>query len=203
MDDLGIEPFTPLAMRGVANWNGVAGANGTYFVAIIADADTTYSVAIGAGESFTALEWLAIPVQRPAIMAWAGIPWPVALWGEVLAATAALVVGVRKKLPLQQVIGFVAAAVIAGTAFTTLGLAVLAAVQGGVSAALIVPLVFAGLAFAFGFGAYRAVRAGSAWAGLAWAVAGLALWAGLIVGPLALVVWSFWRMRSNISLHAT
>jgi hypothetical protein len=176
---------------------------GTYFVVIEADAATTYSVAIGAGESFTAFEWVTIPVQRIGIMNWAGIPWPLAVVGELLLVGAAVAWARRRRKPLDEALGLAGAAAMAGTAVTTLLLAAVAAFQVGVSGALIVPVLFAGMALGIGFGSYHAVCGGKTWQGLGWAGGGLALWAGLIVGPIMLAGWALWKMQSNKSLNAT
>lgn len=197
VDELSVEPFTPLAMRLVASLGEQAPANGTFFVVVEAVEPVTYSVAIGRGESFTPAEWVAIPAQRVGIVAWAGIPWPVGLVGEVGAASAAGFLVWRRGLGAQAGLGIAAAATLAGTALTTFTLALIAAIQGGISGALAVPLVFAAIAAAVGFGSYRAVRAGKPWAGVAWATAALVAWAGLILAPVALLVWAAWQWGSN------
>jgi hypothetical protein len=196
-DELTIEPFTPLAMRNVAEWRGQVPTGGTHYLVIESTAAVQYSVAIGARESFTPLEWVGIPVERIAIQHWAGIPWPVAMAGEVLAISTVLVIARRRKWTGQRTLGMAGAAAVAGTAFTTLLLALIAAVQAGVSAGLVIPFVFALAALGVGLGAYRGVRNGPWWAGLAWGVGGLVVWAGLLVGPALLLAWSIWTRRSK------
>ncbi len=197
LDDVSVEPFTPLAMRLVGQWSQPAPADGTFFVVIEADSGATYSVAIGRGEAFTITEWVGIPIQRVGIMDWAGVPWPVTVAGEVLAIAVVGGLAWRRGVPLPAGVGFVAAGAMAGTGLTTLVLALLAAFQGGITAGLAIPALFAALAFGTGWGAYRAVAARQPWKGLLWAALGLAVWAGLVVGPLALGAWSLWRLSGK------
>ncbi len=196
-DELGVEPFSPLAMRSSAEWRGAAPGSGTFYVLV--EGRATYSLAIGARESFTPVEWATIPVERVAIQAWAGIPWPLAVLGEATALVVALVVVRRTGLAAREALGMTAAATIAGSGATVTILAVIAAVQAGPSLALIVPAIFALLAVGVGFGAHRAVKQGRWLTAIGWSVAAVVVWAGLLVGPLMLAAWALWARLQRTS----
>jgi hypothetical protein len=189
---LGVEPFSPLAMRSTAEWRERATDSGTYYVVV--QGESTYSLAIGSRESFTPVEWLTIPIERIAIQQWGGVPWPFAILGEVLGLGAAIWYARRKSLELRATVGVVGAGIIAGTAATTLLLAAIAVSKANLTIGIIIPIAFAFAAFGVGYAAFRAVsRPAQWWVAMLWAGAGLVIWAGMLIGPAILAGWAGWQ----------
>ncbi len=184
-----IEPFTPLALRQLAEHRETAQIASTYYVIVTSDAPVAYGLAVGGRESFTPLEWVRVPVDRITILAWAGVLPLAAVAGEVLAT--AVVVWKFRTPQVRLLIGRLGAGWIMGTAVTTLLLAMIATVQAGPSWGLVIPLVFALVAAGVGWGAWRGVHGANRWHGL-WGAAALGVWAGLIVGPILLAAWALW-----------
>ncbi len=194
VDKLSLEPFSPLAMRTVAEWDDRVRASGTYYVVVETDQDVDYSVAIGTRESFTPMEWMRIPLDRIEIQAWGGVPRGLAILGEVLAVAFVAVAyrGVVVREP-RQFVGRLGAAAVAGSALTVLILTGIAMARAGWSGAVLVPIIYAVAAAAIGYAAWRAViRAAPRWTGILWAVAAVVAWAGLLLGPLLLLIWTLW-----------
>ncbi len=190
-DEVSIEPFSPLAMRQTAQWREPAPATGTFY--LLVEGTATYSLGLGARESFTPAEWATIPVERIAIQDWGGVPWPLAVVGEVLGLGAAAVYVRRAGLGPARSFGVLAAGLVAGTSVTWVVLGTAAAVQAGPSLALLVPTVFGLLALGAGYGAFRSVL-GKRWlASALWALGSVVVWAGLLVGPAALAGWAAWH----------
>ncbi len=201
VDDLGVEPFTPFALRTVAEWRGPAPATGTYYVLVTTPTGMHYSLASGARESFTPVEWVMTPIGRLSVVSWGGVHWAFGLVGEVIGVAGALYLGrsVWRTDP-RRLVGYAGTGAIAGTAGTVVLLAGLATWLGGWTWGLVIPLVFAAAAAGIGYGAWRHLRGeGARWGAAAWALGGLATWAGLIVGPLLVVVWAVWPQRADPS----
>ncbi len=196
-DQLGIEPFSPIALRTVAEWRGEAPASGTYFIHVSTPEATPYNLGIGARESFTPIEWIGTPIYRIGIQAWGGIPWPVTMAGEALGFLGAITWAARRPLEWRHRVGFAAAGCIAGSALTALLLSTIAAVRGGVSGGLVIPLFLGAAALGIGVGTWRHVAADkNRWMSLAWAGGALLLWAGLLLGPAFLLAWAAWPART-------
>ncbi len=194
VDDLGVEPFTPLAMRTVAEFRGTAPETGTYYALVLTPSAMHYSLAIGARESFTPVEWVTTPIGRLDVVSWGGVHWIFALVGEVLGVAGAtyLARGFWRSDP-RRLVGYLGSGAVAGTAVTVLLLAAIAAWRGGVSGGLAIPVVFAAAAAGIGFGAWRQLeRDGPRWSVALLGIGGLVAWAGLIFGPLLLLVWAAW-----------
>ncbi len=187
-----LEPFSPLAMKDAGSWRGAAPEAGTYYALVEAPPGTTYSLAIGARESFTAQEWMLVPVQRPSIQSWGGVPWPVAVAGEAIAVVAAAVAARALWAQGPRVlVGTLGAWMVAGTALSVLLLAAIAVARAGWSGVVVIPIVFALLALGIGAAAWRTVQLGKPrWQGAVWGVAAIVAWAGFIVGPLLLLAWA-------------
>ncbi len=199
ISEVNLEPFSPLAMQDAGSWQGAAPETGTHYVLVEGAPGASYSLAIGARESFTPQEWLLVPVQRPAIQSWGGVAWPVAIVGEALAVVAVAVAARGLWSQGSRVlIGTLGAWMIAGTALSVLVLAAIASARAGLSAGVVIPIVFALVALGIGAAAWRAVELGKArWQGAVWGVAALVAWAGFIVGPLLLLAWAVWPDRPD------
>ncbi len=198
-DDLGLEPFSPVALRTIAEWRGPAPGTGTYFVVVATPEAMHYSLAVGARESFTPIEWVTTPISRIGIQAWAGVWGGLALIGEVLGLAAGVYLGRGLwKADRRRLLGQAASGIVAGSAATVVLLATIATVAGGLSAGAVIPVLFAAAAVGVGYGAWRAVQGGRRLLAVAWAGAALIVWAGLIVGPALLLAWAAWPRRDAV-----
>ncbi len=191
MEDLGIEPFTPVALRTVAELREPVDRSVVLYAVVESDTATSYGLAVGGRESFTPVEWIRVPVDRIAIQSWAGIPALAAVAGELIALTA-VVTRFRSNDP-RIMIGRTGAAMVIGSAGTTLLLVSIAIVQAGLALGVVIPVVLAAAAIALGLVAYRAVNAQRAWwIALLCATGALVLWAGLLAGPILLAIYAGW-----------
>ena len=65
------EPFSPMAIFPTASYEGTAPADGTYVIAVYSpEAVGPYTLASGKLESFTATEWIMIPVTMIGVRLW-------------------------------------------------------------------------------------------------------------------------------------
>lgn len=199
VDELGVEPFTPVALRTIAQWRQTTPDEGAYMVLVRSQDAGAFGLAIGARESFTPIEWIRVPVDRISIQDWAGVPVLFAFLGEAIAAVAVAVACRREaRSEPRRFVGHLGAGIVAGSAATTLILTAIAVGQAGAGAGIAIPIILA--AAAIGIGAWRSVSSeGRRWAGVGWGAAGLAAWAGLWLGPALLLAWSVWPGRRTAS----
>ncbi len=194
------EPFTPQPIYEVARFDLTVPQDGDYYVAVYGSEGGKYSLAPGFQEEFTVDEWLLIPWSVISIHLWEGqspayifAPLIVVLVGGLaLFALYRQRRGLWPDLPGWMALG-AGLLYIGGAAMT--GLQVVHAVQrtgwdSGVAltlAFILGPLLLGAYAFLLGV---RSPTAPSLQRGAAMTVVGLlglALWAGLLVGPLLAV----------------
>ena len=189
------EPFSPIAIYPTAMYSDKAPADGTYVIAVYTPADGgPYTLATGTLEAFTASEWILVPVDLIGVRLWQGQSL-LLIFGPYLAV---LVIGAglvlrsgRKRMTPAVWSGFIAGLLYIGAGAATLLQTGIALQMTSVSLAVLVTLVFAAIALGTGATAVilavqsteatkRRFRVMMAVIGMA----GLAAWAGLIIGPV-------------------
>ena len=190
------EPFSPMAMYQTAMYSGKAPADGTYVIAVYTPADGgPYSLATGTLESFTVSEWILVPVDLIGVRLWQGQSL-LLIFGPFLGV---LVIGAgllyrlpkRKRMSRASWSGLVAGLLYLGSGTALIIQTVIAARMAAAGLAVLVTLAFAAIALGAGAAAVsasirapdptpRRFRVLMAVIG----IAGLAAWAGLIVGPV-------------------
>lgn len=188
--DVSLEPFAAYASVDVWSLNIPAPDTGTYQL-LISGVGGRYVFGFGLAEGFTLPQWIGVPWESLRIHAWQGLPWwPTA---ALYVVAAGFVLKEARAGPTDRLLAKLGAAFFAASAADRIMLLVFAAVAGGQASwgvwALAVGLALPALALAWG--AWRARRT---WALAALAVAGLALWAGLLVGPALLAAASLRRL---------
>ena len=195
------EPFTPQAIHEVGRFDLAVPTDGDYYVVVFGPGGAKYSLAPGYVEEFTVDEWLLIPWSVIDIHLWEGqspayISGPLVV--VVLGGLALFVLRRRRRGPWPDLPGWlilVAGLLYLGGAAMT-GLQVVHAVQRtGWDFGVVLTLAF--IAGPVLLGAYavllgvRSPRAeASAERGIAMVLVGavgLALWAGLLAGPVLAV----------------
>jgi len=189
------EPFSPIAIYPTAMYSDKAPADGTYVIAVYTPADGgPYTLATGTLEAFTASEWILVPVDLIGVRLWQGQSL-LLIFGPYLAV---LVIGAglvlrsgRKRMTPAAWSGFIAGLLYIGAGAATLLQTGIALQMTSVSLAVLVTLVFAAIALGTGatavMMAVRSTEATKRRFRVLMAVigmAGLAAWAGLIIGPV-------------------
>jgi hypothetical protein len=190
------EPFSPMAMYKTAMYSGEAPADGTYVIAVYTPADGgPYTLATGTLEAFTLPEWIMVPVDLIGVRLWQGQSL-LLIFGPYLAV---LVIGTgllfrwpgRKEMSPSSWFGVAAGLFYLGSGTALVIQTVIAVQMAGAGPAVLVTLAFAAIAFGAGTAAVRAsirkpdptpwkFRVLMAVIG----IAGIAAWAGLIIGPV-------------------
>ena len=194
------EPFTPQAIHEVGRFDLTVPTDGDYYLAVFGPGGARYSLAPGYVEEFTVDEWLLIPWSVVSIHLWEGQSFAyifAPLVVVVLGGLALFVLQRRRWGPWPDLPGrliLVAGLLYLGGAAMT-GLQVVHAVQrAGWDSGVVLTLAF--IAGPVLLGAYavllgvRAPAAPSVWRGAAMigiGLLGLALWAGLLAGPVLAV----------------
>lgn len=199
--DVSYEPFSPSAMREVTRTTLTASEDGAYYVAVYGnDRGGHYGLAVGSRESFTASEWLTVPLFFATVYAWGGQPlWLVYLPAAVVMAAGLLLLLLRRRAGRRlDLAGWTAS--LAGLLFIASGVTVavqmvVALSRTGPDPALAVTVFLAALPIALGaftlwFASHRSGdwNAGARLVVAVLGVAGLVLWAGWIGGPALAVV---------------
>ncbi|MDV2482066.1 hypothetical protein F8E02_08675 [Methanoculleus sp. Wushi-C6] len=186
------EPFTPSRLYPVARIDTTAPAAGDYTLAVYtAGPGGNYTLALGFVESYTLTEWIRVPVDLVRIHRHEGQSYLLifAPMIAVIAVGAWLIFRRRGDLSLFALSGAAAGLLFIGGGAMTLSQTVIAAMGTAPGAAVILTLAFALAPILLGVLSLRVAlheRVG-AWERVAMAVLGilgLAVWAGLVVGPL-------------------
>jgi hypothetical protein len=190
------EPFTPIAGYQTAKYDGPAPVTGTYMIAVYTPGEGgPYTLATGTLESFTAPEWIMVPVNQLRIRFWQEQS-PLLIFGPYLAVLVTglglgfLRPGSRRTGPAAW-LGVVAGLLYLGTGAATLLQTVLALQVAPGGAAVVVTLLFAAIALGAGAALVHASfrRTGSPPIRyrvlmVALGIIGLVVWAGVILGPV-------------------
>ena len=196
------EPFSPSAIRQMADQSLVAPQDGTYYLAVFGnDRGGRYSLAIGSRESFTPAEWVRLPLVFPTIYKWEGEP----LWLVLAPGLVVVVLGLGLLLSRNRrgarlvLVGWTAS--VAGLLFVATGVTVLvqlvyAQTRSGFDGGAIVTLVLAALPVGIGWLTLRTAQRNSG----RWTAASRGALAGL--GLAAVVVWAGWLAGPGLAVVA-
>jgi len=204
------EPFTPSSYFYLADVDVTISNGGTYYFAIYEpSSEGRYGLAVGYREVFTLSEWLLIPLNVISIHMWEGQPLAFILAPLILT----LLIGlgfmffkIQSRKILSTYLGFIGGLLFIGSGFMTLMqmLMALTGVESTSSAAI--TTVFIVLPILMGFQIMRSAhktndgltlkeRATLAILG----VAGLFIWAGILLGPILVFLASVVPGRPQIS----
>lgn len=188
-DKVSLEPFAAYASVDVWRLDVPAPATGTYRL-VVGGTGGQYVFGFGLEERFSIGQWVGVPWEMLRIYAWQGLPWwPTALL--YLAAVAAVVL--FNKPPPAALLPRLGAALFAASGADRI-LHLLFAAAAGAQASWLAWALAIGLAApaaGLAWGAWRSRRAGTT---AALAAGGLALWAGLYVGPAVMLAASIQRL---------
>jgi hypothetical protein len=190
------EPFSPMAMYPTAQYRETAPADGTYVIAVYTPGGGgPYSLATGTLESFTASEWILVPVDLIGVRLWQGQSL-LLIFGPylavfVIAAGLLILRPARKPVSRAAWSGFIAGLFYLGSGAALLVQTGIALRMAAAGLAVLVTLVFAAAAIGAGAVAVHAAvhspeqtsRRSRILFGVI-GIAGLLAWAGLILGPV-------------------
>jgi hypothetical protein len=190
------EPFSPMAMYPTAQYEGTAPADGTYVIAVYTpDAVGPYTLASGKLESFTAPEWVMIPITMIGVRLWQEQPlW--LIFGPYLAILIAGIVLVlrwpgRQRMSMAAWFALVAGLLYLGSGTATLLQTAIALQVATAGSAVLVTLFLAALQIGLGAAAVYIALYSSEPSPVKFriqmvviGIVGLVAWAGLILGPL-------------------
>lgn len=189
----GYEPFTPSALREVAEFEQVLGP-GTYFLRIDGDPtrETNFALAIGRQETFTAIEWARVPADRIGIHTWEGQPFVMTILGELIGFLVAGTYWWRGGKNAISGIRWSAVGVLGGSGLTVLFQGFAALRWSGWSNGFLVTLALVAVSAGFTYAVWRITRETSPRRRMAVLVLALVapfLWTGLYAGSLLLLGW--------------
>jgi hypothetical protein len=205
LDGREYEPFTPASYYQIAKVDITVNRTATYYIAVFEpDHGGKFGLAIGYVESFTAAEWLLIPINVINIHLWEGQPLMFILAPVVVAfgvGLPALAWRAQRKeewpFPARFWPGAAAGLLLIGTGMmTVLQMALAMAVSENPAGGLVTAL-FAAIPIALGFVALREAQSDGhgAWPRakmILVGVLGLVFWGGLFVGPALAFVHAAW-----------
>jgi hypothetical protein len=191
------EPFTPASYIYLAKIRHEPEAPGIYYFAVIEPEQGGRSgLAVGYVEEFTALEWVMVPVDVFGIKLWEGQS-PFLVFGPLVAvlAVGAWYVNSREKIEGAHMwLGLGASMLYVGTAVNMFTQMALALVASGFSGGSLLTSVFISVQLGLGYAflqktlrdrGKRDIRNRLVVVG--YAVLGLLVWAGVLVGPALLL----------------
>jgi hypothetical protein len=185
-----------MAMYPTAQYEGTAPADGTYVIVVYTpDAVGPYTLASGKLESFTAPEWVMIPVTMIGVRLWQEQPlW--LIFGPYLAILIAGIVLVlrwpgRQRMSMAAWFALVAGLLFLGSGTATLLQTAIALQLADAGSAVLITLIFAAIPIGAGASAVYLSLNSSEPPSMKFriqmvviGIVGLVAWAGLIVGPL-------------------
>ncbi|KON29380.1 hypothetical protein AC482_06645 [miscellaneous Crenarchaeota group-15 archaeon DG-45] len=206
------EPFTPASYYFTAEYRADVRVEGDYYFAVYSDdGEGRYGVAVGYVETFTLMEWLMIPLDVIGIHQWEGQPLASILAPMALTLALGLIILFWKLKTVGGVANFLG--VLAGLLYIGSGFMLFTqtfiALIGAISTSLVImtlvlamlPVVLGGLLLRkmVSYNVPWTVRDRVIMA--VFSILGLALWAGLLVGPILVIVVSILpRARSQNKL---
>lgn len=215
-DSAEFEPFTPGSYFYFVDYDQEINVSGTYYAAVYStEGEGSFGMAVGYRETFSAQEWVRVPLDAIRIHMWEGQNIVVILLPLILTVIAGLVILIRLKprgisLPMDEqwrVIGAVAGLIYLGTGFMMLYQLARAATIGPAGAAAVVTLIFIAIPMVLGYIILGiSLQPGETLTRrkrlrlILLAVLGLIMWGGLIIGPVLAVIAAFSpAKRANIT----
>jgi MFS family permease len=201
--EAGYEPFTPSSYYYTAEFDQEVDVAGTYYVAVFEnETGGKFGIAIGYIESFSASEWLGVPLDVIKIHLWEGQSIFLILAPLILIVIIGLILfyifqkrtGKGPRL-LSHRLGFLAGLIFFGTSAMILMQMLIALGRGPGGPLLWVTFVFAAIPIILGIGILlnsfmkpdRFRMRERAWM-MVFAVIGLMFWSGLYIGPALLLI---------------
>jgi hypothetical protein len=190
------EPFTPMSIYDISDYDSDVMASGTYYVAVFSTGSPgRYIFAPGYREEFSVTEWITVPVQVMAIHAWDGQSL-LLMYGPLLLVLLAGIAFLYRSCPCTRGSrsAYFRAGSIAGLLYIGSGIGML--VQMGIALSTAGPgamwgltLVFALLPIILGvvtvwLAARKTVTLTTRVIMAVLGLLGLVVWAGLIIGPV-------------------
>ena len=206
-DSASYEPFTPGSYYYFVDYDEEINVTGTYFVAIYSDeGGGNFGLAVGYKETFSLIEWVRVPIDAVKIHMWEGQNPVLILSPLIITLIAGLIILVIIKpqnihLPLNEpwrIIGSLAALMYIGTGFILLYQMVRALTIGPAGGAVIVTIIFAVIPIIIGYVILKTtlnleenLTLHKRLKLIVFALLGLFLWSGLILGPVLTAITSF------------
>jgi hypothetical protein len=206
-DSASYEPFTPGSYYYFVDYNEEINVSGNYFVAVYStEGGGNFGLAVGYKETFSLIEWIRVPVDAVKIHLWEGQNFIVIISPLIITIIAGLVLLIKIKprgihLPFNdiwRVSGTLAAFFYIGTGFILLHQMVRALTIGPAGGAVIVTIIFAGIPIFLGYVILKItlnlkeqLTMNKRIKLILFAIVGLFLWSGLIIGPVLVVIASF------------
>jgi hypothetical protein len=199
------EPFTPSSSYHTAEFNEKVNQSGVYYVAVYESENSgKFGVAIGYIESFSVEEWLFIPFDVINIHLWEGQNIGVILAPLIVVFIVGKIFLFYRRIKLDKPphklyewLGSFASLLYIGTGAMILLQMTIALSKSGISAAVAPTIVFAGIPIALGLFILRFSIKGNIertmddrFKLLMYGAVGLVFWAGLIVGPVIVIITS-------------
>lgn len=199
-EDREYEPFTPTSYYYLIDVDHVVSVEGDYYVVVYEPnaIEGKYGIAIGYKEEFTLSEWLLIPFDVINIHQWEGQSLIVILAPLVLSLVLGLFLLVWKGFTnhsLLRVMGSVAGLLYFGSGLMVLMQMIIALAGAPFSSTSALTIVFVALPLLLGYFLLRKILRFEGELALkdrivliSLGLAGLFLWAGLLVGPILLII---------------
>ncbi|MDD1712477.1 MAG: hypothetical protein LUQ69_04830, partial [Methanoregulaceae archaeon] len=190
------EPFSPMAIFPTALYEGTAPADGTYVIAVYTpDAVGPYTLASGKLESFTATEWIMIPVTMIGVRFWQEQPFWLIFGPYLVVLIAGLALILRwpghQRMNTASWIGIVAGLLYLGSGAATLLQTIIALQVATADSAVLITLIIAAIQIGAGAAAVYISLNSSDPSSMKFriqmviiGIVGLVAWAGLVIGPV-------------------
>jgi hypothetical protein len=199
------EPFTPSSSYRTAEFDETVNQSGVYYFAIFEPENHgKFGVAIGYIESFSVKEWLLIPFDVINIHLWEGQNIGIILAPLIIIFITGKIFLFYRRLKLNKSpqklhewLAGIAGLLYIGTGFMIL-LQMAIALSKASSASVVVTLIFAGIPIILGYFILQFAIKGETKLTISkriklliFGALGLVFWAGLIVGPIVVIITSF------------
>jgi hypothetical protein len=204
------EGFTPLSQYKSVDLNMTAPETGTYYVAVFAESTGgRYALATGYVEAYSLIEWLTVPFMVIELLEWSGqylsfilllMLFPVLIGMPLIFY---LEKGKEKNRSTLVWVGNLASLMILGSGVSTLIQMIIALAGAPSNWTAILTLIIAGIQLLLGFIAFRTINRSDSLhtrSGLILIILGAispVAWAGLILGPILLLIIGFAILLSH------